>query len=78
MYLYTPDDVDRKRAHHQAVKQDADDVPTKRRGNLGELAFGQFCREYLPVEMWDWENEEAIRKCNPESFSPCDFEVFGY
>lgn len=78
MYLYTPDDVDRKRAHHQAVKQDADDVPTKRRGNLGELAFEQFCREYLPVEMWEWENEEAIRKCNPESFSAYDFEVFGY
>jgi hypothetical protein len=78
VYLYTPDDVDRKRAHHQAVKQDADDVPTKRRGNLGELAFEQFCREYLPVEMWEWENEEAIRKCNPESFSAYDFEVFGY
>ncbi len=57
MYLYTPDDIDRKRAHHQAVKQDADDVPAKRRGNLGELAFEQFCREYLPVEMWEWENE---------------------
>lgn len=78
MYLYTPDNIDRKRAHHQAVKQDVDDVPTKRRGNLGELAFEQFCREYLPVEMWDWENEEALRKCNPESFSPYDFEVFGY
>jgi hypothetical protein len=26
VYLYTPDDVDRKRAHHQAVKQDADVV----------------------------------------------------
>jgi hypothetical protein len=78
VYLYTPDDVDRSRAHHQAVKQDADDVPTKRRGNLGELAFEQFCREYLPVEMWEWENEEALRKCNPESFSAYDFEVFGY
>ncbi|WP_435067729.1 hypothetical protein [Haloplanus sp. C73] len=32
----------------------------------------------LPVEMWEWENEEAIRKCNSESFSPYDFEVFGY
>jgi len=78
VYPYTPDDIDRKRAHHQAVKQDADDVPAKRRGNLGELAFEQFCREYLPVEMWEWENEEAIRKCNPESFSAYDFEVFGY
>jgi hypothetical protein len=78
VYLYTPDDVDRSRAHHQAVKQDADDVPTKRRGNLGELAFEQFCREYLPVEMWEWENEEALRRCNPESYSPYDFEVFGY
>jgi len=28
--------------------------------------------------MWEWENEEAIRRCNPESFSGHDFEVFGY
>jgi hypothetical protein len=28
--------------------------------------------------MWEWENEEALRKCNSESFSPYDFEVFGY
>jgi hypothetical protein len=60
------------------VKQDVEDVPTKRRGNLGELAFEQFCREYLPVEMWEWENEQALRKCNPESYSAYDFEVFGY
>lgn len=60
------------------MKQGADDVPAKRRGNLGELAFEQFCREYLPVEMWEWENEEALRRCNTESFSAYDFEVFGY
>ena len=78
MYRYTPDEIDRKRANHQAVKQDADDIDVKRVGNLGELAFEQFCREYLPVEMWSWENEEAIRYCNPESFSAHDFEVFGY
>lgn len=78
MYRYTPDEVDRKRAHHQAVKQDADDVDVKRIGNLGELAFEQFCREYLPVEMWSWENESALRYCNPESFSGHDFETFGY
>lgn len=78
MYLYTPDEIDRKRAHHQAVKQEADDVPTKRRGNLGELAFEQFCREFLPVQFWTWENEESLRKCNSESFSAYDFEVFGY
>ncbi|ACV12010.1 hypothetical protein Huta_1840 [Halorhabdus utahensis DSM 12940] len=78
VYLYTPDGIDRKRAHHQAVKQEADDVPTKRRGNLGELAFEQFCREYLPVEMWEWKNEQPLRKCNPESYAAYDFEVFGY
>jgi len=42
------------------------------------FAFEQFCREYPPVEMWEWKNEEAIRRCNPESFSGHDFEVFGY
>ena len=78
MYQFSPDEIDQRRAHHQAVKQDADDVDVKRIGNLGEIAFEQFCREYLPTEMWEWENEEAIRRCNPESFSGHDFEVFGY
>lgn len=78
MYRYTPDEIDRKRAHHQALKQGADDLHGKRIGNLGELAFEQFCREYLPVEMWSWKNEDAIRQCTPESFSSYDFEVFGY
>ncbi|WP_135304896.1 hypothetical protein [Haloarcula amylovorans] len=78
MYLYTPDEIDRERAHHQAVIQGADDLDAKRIGNLCELAFEQFCREYLPVEMWHWQNEEAMRRCNPESFSGRDFEVFDY
>ena len=78
MYLYTPDEIDKKRAHHQADIQGSDDVDVKRIGNLGELAFEQFCREYLPVELWAWENEEAIRRCNAESFSGHDFELFGY
>ncbi|WP_459193646.1 hypothetical protein [Halosimplex sp. J119] len=78
MYQYTPDEIDQQRAHHQAVKQDVDDEKVKRIGNLGELAFEQFCREYLPAEMWEWENEDALRRCNPESYSGHDFEVFGY
>lgn len=78
VYQFTPSEVDQSRAHHQAVKQDADDIDAKRIGNLGEIAFEQFCREYLPTEMWEWENEAAIRRCNPESFSGHDFEVFGY
>jgi len=78
VYRYTASDIDRERAHHQAVIQDADDVDVKRIGNLGELAFKCFCREYLPVEMWEWMNEEQMRRCNPESFSAYDFEVFGY
>ena len=78
MYQFTPDEIDGRRAHHQAVKQDADDVEQKRIGNLGELAFEQFCREYLPAEMWEWVNEAAIRRCNPESYAGHDFEVFGF
>lgn len=78
MYQYTPSEIDRRRAHHQAVVQDSEDLDIKRIGNLGELAFEQFCREYLPVEMWEWKNEEAMRYCNPESFSKYDFEAFGY
>jgi hypothetical protein len=78
VYEFSPDEVDRQRAHHQARKQGADDVDVKRIGNLGEIALEQFCREYLPAEMWDWQNEAAIRRCNPESFAGHDFEVFGY
>lgn len=82
MYRYRPDEIDRERAHHQALKQTTEtgsgDIDIKRIGNLGELAFEAFCREYLPVEMWHWENDEAMRLCNPESFSSHDFEVFGY
>jgi hypothetical protein len=78
MYQYTPDEIDRKRAHHQAVKQGATDVDGKRIGNLGEFAFEQFCREFLPAEMWEWENEDAMRRCNPESYEAHDFDVFGY
>lgn len=78
MYRYVPDEVDRVRAHQQAVNQGAEDEASKRVGNLGELAFEQFCREFLPVEMWEWRNEDAIRECNPESFAGYDFEVFGY
>lgn len=78
MYLYTPDEIDRTRAHHQAVIQGTDDVDVKRIGNLGELAFEQFCREYLPAELWEWLNEDALRQCNPESFAAHDFDVFGY
>lgn len=47
MYRFTPSEIDRERAHHQA----ADDLDGKRIGNLGELAFHEFCREYLPVEL---------------------------
>ncbi|KPN31504.1 hypothetical protein SY89_02251 [Halolamina pelagica] len=78
MYQFTPDEIDRVRADYQAKQQGAEDVGSKRVGNLGEIAFEQFCREYLPTEMWEWENEDAIRRCNPESFSGHDFEVFGY
>jgi hypothetical protein len=82
MYRYRPDKIDRERAHHQALKQVTEtgvgEIDVKRVGNLGELAFEAFCREYLPVEMWHWENDEAMRLCNPESFSGHDFEVFGY
>lgn len=78
MYLFTPDEIDRKRANRQAENQGVGDVDCKRRGNLGELAFEQFCREYLPIELWEWKNDEAIRTCEPECFSSFDFEVFGY
>lgn len=78
MYQYTPDKVDYKRANRQAKEQGADRIDKKRIGNLGEFAFEQFCREYLPAEMWEWENEDAMRRCNPESFEGHDFEVFDY
>ncbi|MEE6210942.1 hypothetical protein U3A55_12375 [Salarchaeum sp. III] len=80
MYRFEPDEIDSERADHQALLQGTkgDDRDAKRVGNLGEIAFERFCREYLPAEMWTWMNEEAIRRCNPESFSKYDFEVFGF
>ncbi|MFB6150359.1 MAG: hypothetical protein ABEJ40_00995 [Haloarculaceae archaeon] len=78
MYQFTPDEIDRTRADYQAERQGDGDVDAKRVGNLGELAFEQFCREYLPTEMWEWENEDAIRRCNPESYCGHDFLVFDY
>lgn len=72
-----PSDVDYHRANHQPKIQEADDVDVKRIGNLGEMAFECFCREYLPVEMWEWMNAEQIRRCNPESYSSYGFEVTG-
>lgn len=78
MYQYTPDDIDHTRADYQAQQHGSGDNRVKRVGNLGELAFEQFCREYLPTETWEWTNEDAIRRCNPESFEGHDFEVFGY
>ena len=78
MYQFTPDEIDRERANYQAKQQGANDQDSKRIGNLGEIAFESFCREYLPAQMWEWQNETAIRRCNPESFAGHDFEVFGY
>lgn len=78
MYEYSPDDIDYTRSDYQAKQQPGTDTNVKRIGNLGELGFEQFCREYVPTEMWEWENEESIRRCNPDSYSGHDFEVFGH
>lgn len=72
MYAFTPADIDAKRADYQA-KQYVDDHSAERIGNLGEIAFERFSREYMPREMW--QNEDAIRRCNPESYAGHDFEV---
>lgn len=78
MYRFVPSDIDSVRASFQAEKNASGDSDAKRIGNLGEIAFERFCREYLPVEMWEWMNEDAIRRCNPESYCSYDFEAFGY
>lgn len=78
MYEYTPDEIDFTRASYQAKQQSGSDNDVKRIGNLGELGFEQFCREYVPTEMWEWENDESIRRCNPDSYNGHDFEVFGH
>lgn len=78
MYQYTPDEIDYTRADYQAGQQQGTDRDVKRIGNLGEFGFEQFCREFVPTEMWEWQNEEALRRCNPDSYAGHDFEVFGY
>ena len=47
MYHFTPNKIDRDRAHDKARKQDADDIGAKRIGDLEKIAFEQFCRGYL-------------------------------
>lgn len=80
MYKFTPDEFDHERANHQGVIQgcEGNELDAKRIGNLGEIAFEWFCRQYVPSEFWSWNNAEAIRRCDPESFASNDFEVFGY
>lgn len=52
MYAFTLSEIDSRRADYRA-RQNADDRNAKRIGNLGEIAFGRFCREYTPTEMWN-------------------------
>jgi hypothetical protein len=78
VYRYTPTEIDHVRAEHQADWNNSSQVDAKRIGNLGELAFERFLREFVPTEMWDWNNADALRRCNEESYSAHDFEVFGY
>jgi hypothetical protein len=78
MYRYTPDEIDRVRASHQAEWNNDSNIDEKRVGNLGEMAFETFLRQYVPTEMWEWMNADALRNCNPESYEPYDFDVFGY
>ena len=80
MYRYTPDEVDYRRAHHQGRIQGekGSGLDAKRIGNLGEIAFEWFCRQYIPAEFWSWNNAEAIRRCNTESYASNDFTVFDF
>lgn len=80
MYKFTPDEFDDRRAHHQGVIQGCkgDELDAKRIGNLGEIAFEWFCRQYVPSDFWSWNNDDAIRRCDPESFASNDFRVFDY
>lgn len=75
MFRYVFMDVDRLRARNQA-KAHGDRELARVKGNLGEIAFHRFCRSYIPIEHWDWNTGDAIRRGEPE-YKDYDFELFG-
>lgn len=74
MFRYKFTEGDTWRAKNQAKAHDSDLTP-RTMGNLGEIAFHQFCRSYLPVAYWNWNTGEDIRRGQTE-YKPYDFEVF--
>ena len=74
MFRYKFTDVDLQRARTQAEAHGKHCIP-RIKGNLGEIAFHRFCRNFIPLDHWRWLNGEAIRRGISE-YNDYDFEVF--
>jgi hypothetical protein len=63
-------------AKRHAESYESDDIEDKVKGNLGEIAFHEFCRYTLSPEKWHWHNGQAIRRGERE-YNKHDFTVLG-
>jgi hypothetical protein len=73
-YHFAPD-----RGHHalawgQAEAYSGDDNIQKIKGNLAEIAFYEFCRHTLPINLWHWHNGEYLRRAEQE-YCEHDFTI---
>lgn len=82
MFQYSFSENDRQKAREQSQIQSTkrtedrkQQITNRRIGNLGEIAFANFCLAY--IREWKWLNFEAIKTNQPE-YNIHDFNVFGY
>jgi len=89
MFSYTFSDEEKERASKHAEFQieergvpDNKDrkqlIEAKTIGALGEIAFNEFCRLFIPSELWEWYHREALKEEAGETteYDPHDFVVF--
>ena len=63
-------------AKRQAEAYPGDDIESKVKGNLAEIAFQGLCRQILPLNKWHWHNGPEIRRGERE-YNEHDFTVLG-
>lgn len=75
-YHFQPD-----RGHHALAWKQAQSYPGSEdelriKGNLAEIAFYEFLRHTVPIDLWHWHNEGALRHANQE-YNDHDFTIAG-
>lgn len=85
MFRYRFTDTDDYRARRQAEEQaklrhsdpkERDEYEQNRFiGNLGELAFANFCHQALPSDAWSWIHGECFHSYPATEYDEYDFDV---